>query len=59
MSESNQKKSSNLILTSLVLWLVLVSVGPLLVVLVHATPPLVIAIGVVIVAIKLMQREKW
>lgn len=57
--DSNKKKSSSLILTSLVLWAVLVSVGPLLVVLVHAALPLVIAIGAVVVAIKLAGREKW
>jgi hypothetical protein len=57
--DSNKKKSSSLILTSLVLWAVLVSVGPLLVVLLHAALPLVIAIGAVIVAIKLAGREKW
>jgi len=59
MSDSNHKKSGNLILTSLVLWAVLVSVGPLLVVLAHAAVPLVIAIGAVVVAIKLAGRDKW
>ena len=45
--------SGNLLLTVLVIWLVLMSVGPVLVVLFHAAVPLVIAVGLVFVAVRL------
>lgn len=54
MSEPNHKKAPNLMLTALVLWLVLVSVGPILVVLIHAAIPLVIVVGVVLIALRLV-----
>lgn len=49
----NSHGGNNPFLTVLVIWLVLMSVGPLLVVLFHAAVPLVIAAGLVFVAVRL------
>ena len=46
--------SDNLLVTVLVIWLVVMSVGPVLVVLFHAAVPLVIAAGLVFVAVRLV-----
>jgi hypothetical protein len=52
-----QHKPPNLILTVLVLWVVLMSIGPVLVVLIHAAIPLIIVLGVLAVA--LFHTRRW
>lgn len=57
----SHKSSLNLILIGLGVWAVLVSAGPTLALLMKAAVPLVIAVGIVAVALRLtlFHTRKW
>jgi hypothetical protein len=54
-------KPTNFLFTVLVAWLLLLSAGPILIVLIHAAIPLVIAVGLMVVLLKLVlfHTRRW
>jgi hypothetical protein len=58
---SPSHKPTNFLFAVVVTWVVLLSAGPILAVLLHAAVPLVIAAGVVVVVLRLVlfHTRKW